>query len=102
MIRRPPRSTLFPYTTLFRSIQLPLDHHLRGDTGVVGPGLPPGMPAAHSLIAGERVHERGVGRANVRTLVTVKARTPASPLKKKNNSMLRPRPAYTDAAPACP
>src|SRR5256885_6707586 len=25
MIRRPPRSTLFPYTTLFRSIQLPGD-----------------------------------------------------------------------------
>src|SRR2546427_8097288 len=25
MIRRPPRSTLFPYTTLFRSAQLPLD-----------------------------------------------------------------------------
>src|SRR2546430_11401261 len=24
MIRRPPRSTLFPYTTLFRSILLPL------------------------------------------------------------------------------
>src|SRR3712207_8532531 len=24
MIRRPPRSTLFPYTTLFRSISLPL------------------------------------------------------------------------------
>src|SRR5260221_9722973 len=23
MIRRPPRSTLFPYTTLFRSIELP-------------------------------------------------------------------------------
>src|SRR6266850_5399339 len=34
MIRRPPRSTLFPYTTLFRSprgdepSQCPLDHHL--------------------------------------------------------------------------
>src|SRR2546429_6403805 len=27
MIRRPPRSTLFPYTTLFRS-QLLFDHHL--------------------------------------------------------------------------
>src|SRR3712207_7946767 len=26
MIRRPPRSTLFPYTTLFRSEQIPLDH----------------------------------------------------------------------------
>src|SRR3712207_7414701 len=26
MIRRPPRSTLFPYTTLFRSTRLPLLH----------------------------------------------------------------------------
>ena len=26
MIRRPPRSTLFPYTTLFRSFQLQKDH----------------------------------------------------------------------------
>src|SRR5256885_3861122 len=26
MIRRPPRSTLFPYTTLFRSVEL-RDHH---------------------------------------------------------------------------
>src|SRR5256885_2704106 len=25
MIRRPPRSTLFPYTTLFRSLRSPLD-----------------------------------------------------------------------------
>src|SRR5256886_15769263 len=25
MIRRPPRSTLFPYTTLFRSIRWPID-----------------------------------------------------------------------------
>src|SRR3712207_8165701 len=28
MIRRPPRSTLFPYTTLFRSLALRLDEHL--------------------------------------------------------------------------
>src|SRR3712207_6983201 len=27
MIRRPPRSTLFPYTTLFRSDGLPVDWH---------------------------------------------------------------------------
>src|SRR2546426_5431095 len=27
MIRRPPRSTLFPYTTLFRSIGLELESH---------------------------------------------------------------------------
>src|SRR5215469_1661940 len=37
MIRRPPRSTLFPYTTLFRS--------LRGTTEVVaGPGFEPTAP----------------------------------------------------------
>src|SRR5256885_3819214 len=30
MIRRPPRSTLFPYTTLFRSVTLPLDAALAG------------------------------------------------------------------------
>src|SRR3712207_8754049 len=29
MIRRPPRSTLFPYTTLFRSVRVLLEH-LRG------------------------------------------------------------------------
>src|SRR6266540_2713706 len=27
MIRRPPRSTLFPYTTLFRSIGIPREKH---------------------------------------------------------------------------
>src|SRR6266480_63186 len=36
MIRRPPRSTLFPYTTLFRS---PGHDHHRGRA--VGPRLPP-------------------------------------------------------------
>src|SRR3989454_2067111 len=42
MIRRPPRSTLFPYTTLFRS---PREHFVRrphdgvGATGVEPPGL---------------------------------------------------------------
>src|SRR3712207_8057005 len=33
MIRRPPRSTLFPYTTLFRSTLLPLQRRLRRDLG---------------------------------------------------------------------
>src|SRR3712207_8045338 len=36
MIRRPPRSTLFPYTTLFRSLGQPLDDDQRG----VRPGGP--------------------------------------------------------------
>src|SRR3712207_6886434 len=33
MIRRPPRSTLFPYTTLFRSVEQ--DHVLLGQCAVV-------------------------------------------------------------------
>src|SRR3712207_8486543 len=40
MIRRPPRSTLFPYTTLFRSEQL------AGNTAPVGLGLILGLAAA--------------------------------------------------------
>src|SRR5215211_8491250 len=34
MIRRPPRSTLFPYTTLFRSLQRPV-HRARPEVGHV-------------------------------------------------------------------
>src|SRR5690348_17421734 len=33
MIRRPPRSTLFPYTTLFRSDVLPRRHHRAAAAG---------------------------------------------------------------------
>src|SRR3712207_7305501 len=51
MIRRPPRSTLFPYTTLFRSgDRLPVE---------VPPGEHPPAPVA--VLAGEA--ERVVGRA---------------------------------------
>src|SRR5205085_8187650 len=39
MIRRPPRSTLFPYTTLFRS----LAHRIRG-------GAQPGDPGADPVV----------------------------------------------------
>src|SRR2546422_8042035 len=35
MIRRPPRSTLFPYTTLFRSVQVPLDLLVLADDALV-------------------------------------------------------------------
>src|SRR3712207_6853545 len=51
MIRRPPRSTLFPYTTLFRSRALPggaedgraARRAARGPGGQQGPGLAPGL-----------------------------------------------------------
>src|SRR3712207_7262306 len=52
MIRRPPRSTLFPYTTLFRSRRLRLPHLDRLGRGDPLPRLPrklaprPGLRAA--------------------------------------------------------
>src|SRR2546430_11733982 len=43
MIRRPPRSTLFPYTTLFRSLVVLVEDHARGaDLDRVGRLLLPG------------------------------------------------------------
>src|SRR3989475_7775209 len=59
MIRRPPRSTLFPYTTLFRSLHdevvepaLALDAVDGNDVGVVelGGGLGLLLEAAHDLV----------------------------------------------------
>src|SRR3712207_8648522 len=47
MIRRPPRSTLFPYTTLFRSAgsEPPSDFPVvAGKIAVAPPGLEPGPP----------------------------------------------------------
>src|SRR5260370_15819512 len=38
MIRRPPRSTLFPYTTLFRSDSIPERSQARSRSGVSTPG----------------------------------------------------------------
>src|SRR2546422_11445986 len=45
MIRRPPRSTLFPYTTLFRSRILGFCHHESGPGMVTGAGAGAGMDA---------------------------------------------------------
>src|SRR3712207_8680243 len=62
MIRRPPRSTLFPYTTLFRSAvgqlpdlgqQLALGHHGSGPGGQVGQEV--------ELLGGELQRPAGVG-----------------------------------------
>src|SRR3712207_8117752 len=89
MIRRPPRSTLFPYTTLFRSPEQPggdgelhAHRHLaRGgvDTGRlallhVGRALPGDDPRAVRL---------KIGRAQLLTPVTPISRIPSSSFKKK-------------------
>src|SRR3712207_6887309 len=82
MIRRPPRSTLFPYTTLFRSLDIPLvarhfyhhagwaqllDNEFPGHegVGVVGQIIPWNFPllmlawkVAPALAAGDRKSTR--------------------------------------------
>src|SRR2546430_6987885 len=48
MIRRPPRSTLFPYTTLFRSPELAESLGLRGTQGAIIGAIERGSPAERS------------------------------------------------------
>src|SRR2546430_10498759 len=101
MIRRPPRSTLFPYTTLFRSG----DHEGPGAVEAIGLAGMQRRAAARAMVlvllrhahqaAGfaahgarperERLFRRHrrvglaeIGRAHVRTPVTVKHRKPSS------------------------
>src|ERR1044072_8672540 len=58
MIRRPPRSTLFPYTTLFRSVRRgPVGHRLEPD-------------GAAEQVVHERAALAEIGRAHVSTPVT--------------------------------
>src|SRR2546430_8149285 len=87
MIRRPPRSTLFPYTTLFRSLcaEQPGQQHARGRTGDLGRVDPDELLAR----VGEEVAREGAapaepnGREHPRNPATVKTRMPASACKKK-------------------
>src|SRR3712207_8265739 len=65
MIRRPPRSTLFPYTTLFRSIARRLPGEVMGagstDAGRgIGEQLLPGVAKGEPLL-GRRSGARGCG-----------------------------------------
>src|SRR5689334_24549725 len=58
MIRRPPRSTLFPYTTLFRSVRT---GHVEGDGG-------PAVPVRHH-------DRRALGVGHVAVVVTHRDRS---------------------------
>src|SRR5438034_10177173 len=60
MIRRPPRSTLFPYTTLFRSLGLP-DWAFAGAVGLAAAGLP--VMLWTGVIERRRALAGGTGRA---------------------------------------
>src|SRR3712207_8246138 len=89
MIRRPPRSTLFPYTTLFRSRER--DRGLRLDAGRAAGGGPRGHagadpPGVHADAADARRDRKSTrlnsSHANISYAVFC--------LKKKKNSHLSP------------
>src|SRR3989454_12506685 len=84
MIRRPPRSTLFPYTTLFRSYERePAEHRDRDGVEVHGRRDTsrqelPAHPADRRLAAG---HEPGAGeRARPGVLEGVEYRRDRDPM----------------------
>src|SRR3712207_8658599 len=63
MIRRPPRSTLFPYTTLFRSTGFPVrDVH-----------APASPHRTHTAVAAGRAPDRGVTRRATAKSTTLEA-----------------------------
>src|SRR5260370_8210205 len=88
MIRRPPRSTLFPYTTLFRSmfgaIAGGIASALAG--GAMSKLFGGGQKAASGGIQGDvlATSKSKIGRA-VQQECRDRSRMPSSPLKKKNH-----------------
>src|SRR3712207_7875462 len=69
MIRRPPRSTLFPYTTLFRS---------RAARGRAGARAPAPDEAARRGAPAARAHRRAPGGGEVAAPLAVPRRPPRS------------------------
>src|SRR3989440_6274762 len=99
MIRRPPRSTLFPYTTLFRSGRgaeecealraagVPYEVVPGVTSAIAAPGAA-GIPVTHrrhasafAVVAGHEYDENG--RAHGRNPVTIRNLMPCSSFKKK-------------------
>src|SRR5690349_23080710 len=65
MLRRPPRSTLFPYTTLFRSGQLrPLDRRM--DAPYLRPLREAAVRAAHDVVGPDEARQPDQDRKSTR------------------------------------
>src|SRR5256885_12545163 len=100
MIRRPPRSTLFPYTTLFRSLTILITGGARFVVRAYQEILSPNRAQKRTLIvgAGEAGRDIEIGRANLLTPVTLLYPMPASALKKKKNRRRLLPPTRDDRA----
>src|SRR5258708_7253396 len=81
MIRRPPRSTLVPYTPLFRSAVLLADHERLEPTGAVGVAAAGGAVARRGARHRVELSIPALGRAHLCTPLTSPAPMPASPCK---------------------
>src|SRR3989442_6477027 len=94
MIRRPPRSTLFPYTTLFRSDRIGIELAARVEQdlllGLLGPsGSSVGSVGHHGVEGigdGEEAGALEIGRAHGCTPVTSAPRNPSSACRDKKHT----------------
>src|SRR2546427_1325612 len=80
MIRRPPRSTLFPYTTLFRSHAAELGH--RGPSGCRQTQRLLGTP-------GLRLARRGLGGGQLVVVLETRSEEHTSELQSQSNLVCR-------------
>src|SRR2546430_3875999 len=80
MIRRPPRSTLFPYTTLFRSFP----HH-----AAFGARLSPGSVSGRSAIVGKVSRNRRQKRDKDRQRRRARSEEHTSELQSQSNLVCR-------------
>src|SRR2546425_1942075 len=87
MIRRPPRSTLFPYTTLFRSTLNWTGGTMQGSgSTVVGVSATLAMDANASYLGIDtRTLTNKIARTHSRTPVTILCRIPISACKYSGN-----------------
>src|SRR3712207_7842411 len=100
MIRRPPRSTLFPYTTLFRSVALARARPLRH--GREGRGLLPTARRARARDARRRVRRRGDRKSTRLNSSHANISYAVFCLKKKKNINLPPHISTIDLHTTCP
>src|SRR2546426_8349134 len=85
MIRRPPRSTLFPYTTLFRSIPVPASDTDRG------------LPGASSVMVTVAVRAPAAGGVNVRLTRQLAPATTVAPFVQEVPAAMAKSPGFKPA-----
>src|SRR3712207_8205539 len=92
MIRRPPRSTLFPYTTLFRSPRAEVEGLMALFADLIESETPElDEQGVRMRFTGRRGEVSEIGKAHVWTPVTPISRMPSFDLKKKIADILNER-----------